>query len=53
MISIGKMGHKIAKYTPTKIGKCPKCKQTVIQYLFDYNYAIYKCSKCSNIHPLK
>lgn len=43
--------HKIAKYVPAKTGKCPKCKQTVRQNLFDYSYAIYKCSKCGNIHP--
>lgn len=45
------MDHKIAKYTPTKLSKCPKCKQLARQDLFNYNYVIYKCSKCGNIHP--
>jgi ribosomal protein L37AE/L43A len=43
------MDHKII-YVSAKIARCPKCKQLTEQDLFDYNYSIYKCSKCNNIH---
>lgn len=38
------------KYAKLKLGKCPRCKYTVRQILFDYSYSIYKCTKCGNIH---
>lgn len=40
----------VPKYAKVKLGKCPRCQCTVKQALFDYNYAIYKCTKCGNIH---
>ena len=43
----------LIKYANIKLGKCPRCKYTVKQTLFDYNYAIYKCTKCGskeNLH---
>ena len=40
----------VLKYAKVKLGKCPRCQCTVKQTLLDYNYAIYKCTKCGNIH---
>lgn len=40
----------VPKYTKIKLEKCPRCQYTAKQTLFDYNYAIYKCIKCGNIH---
>lgn len=37
-------------YPSTKVIKCPRCRQTVKHTLFDYKYAIYKCTQCGNIH---
>lgn len=38
------------KYISVKLSKCPRCKCIVPQTLFDFKNAIYKCSKCNNIH---
>ena len=38
------------KYVSTKIAKCPRCKLSTKQNLFDYERIIYKCTKCGNIH---
>lgn len=37
-------------YLSAKLSQCPRCKLTVKQTLFDYEKAIYKCTKCNNIH---
>lgn len=39
-----------AVYVPAKVAKCPRCKFSVKQDLFDYDKVIYKCTKCGNIH---
>lgn len=38
------------KYVPVRLEQCPRCKFAVRQTLFDYDNAIYKCTKCGNIH---
>lgn len=38
------------RFPSVKVCKCPRCQLTTKQILFDYNYGIYKCSKCGNIH---
>lgn len=38
------------KYAAAKVAQCPRCKFAVKQDLFDYEKAIYKCTKCGNIH---
>lgn len=37
-------------YVSVKVAQCPRCKYSVKQLLFDYDNAIYKCTKCNNIH---
>lgn len=37
-------------YAPAKVTQCPRCRFAVEQKLFDYDKAIYKCTKCGNIH---
>lgn len=37
-------------YTATKTMLCPRCRLTSKHTLFDFKYAIYKCTKCGNIH---
>lgn len=39
-----------AIYVPAKVDQCPRCRFAVKQELFDYEKAIYKCTKCGNIH---
>lgn len=44
------MNESFTKYAKLKINKCPRCQYIVKHILFDYNYKIYKCTKCGNIH---
>lgn len=37
-------------YASAKVTQCPRCRFAVKQDLFDYEKAIYKCTKCGNIH---
>lgn len=37
-------------YPSTKNIKCPRCGNITKHILYDYEYAIYKCTKCGNIH---
>lgn len=39
-----------AIYTSAKVTQCPRCGLAIKQELFDYEKAIYKCTKCGNIH---
>ena len=29
---------------------CPRCGNHTEHILYDYNYTIYQCTKCGNIH---
>lgn len=40
----------IPKYEGIKLIKCPICQCLTEHTLFDYEYTIYKCTKCNNIH---
>ena len=42
--------ERLKKYKAILIKKCPRCKYSVRQDLYDYDKAIYKCTKCGNIH---
>lgn len=37
-------------YKAVKLEKCPKCRLSVVQAIYDYDKEIYKCTKCGNIH---
>lgn len=37
-------------YPITKTMKCPRCRQITKHILYNYEYAIYKCTQCGNIH---
>lgn len=38
------------KYAATKTCQCPRCRIISKHTLVDFNYAIYKCEKCGNVH---
>lgn len=44
------MSDKPKKYAATKTIRCPRCRLISKHKLVDYNYAIYKCEKCGNVH---
>lgn len=42
--------YKMKLQIVPKVSICPRCKIKTKQFVFDYNYNLYKCSKCNNIH---
>lgn len=41
---------KKVMYPITKTMTCPRCKRKCRHVLYDYNYNIYKCTECNDIH---
>lgn len=37
-------------YPVTRTILCPRCRQVVRHILYDYDYNIYKCTNCGNLH---
>lgn len=37
-------------YAGSRQLKCPICNRITEHILFDYNYRLYKCVQCNNVH---
>lgn len=37
-------------YASTRNIKCPRCRQVTKHILYNYQYEIYKCTQCGNVH---